>query len=568
MKVSDYIVDFLIEKGVCHIFGIPGGVVLDLLDSLDKRKDEISVHLNYHEQASAFAACGYARISGKPGVAYATKGPGLTNLVTGIANAYFDSIPVLFLTAHSKAPRTGPRFEEKQEFDTIRMISGIVKYAARITDVSDVRYHLDRAYRAALSGRPGPVFLDIAQAVYKAEIDPGSMRGPADKYAEMYQDDAGKISKAIKAALEKSERPVLLIGDGIHQSGTGDYLSGLIEKLKIPVLSSRFAQDVAADSEYYFGFIGSHAVRYSNFILSKCDLVIALGNRLAYNQASESFGNFTRRCKLIRVDADSAEFNGNLSNVTNYHADLKQLFPVLSKESWKNRMFTEWINVCTILKDKLFSCDINYPVRIISDIIKQSNKSMIITSDVGKNELWLARAYALAGGTNRILYSKSLGASGSSLPEAIGVYYAAGGRTLCFTGDVGLQMNMQELQLIARENLPITIILLNNFSSGMIRDEQEYKFNSHFVHSTFHSGYSAPDFGAIAGAYSIPFTSISEGDTLPPLAACLFPEKGPNFIEIRIDEKAAVLPRLPRGRPCQDFEPSLDREMYTYLNNL
>jgi acetolactate synthase-1/2/3 large subunit len=567
MKVTDYITDFLIEKGISHVFGIPGGVVLDILDSLDRQKDKIAVHLNYHEQASAFAACGYAQISGRLGAAYATKGPGVTNLVTGIVNAYFDSIPVLFLTACSKIPRTGLRFEEKQEFDTIKMISGIVKYAARITKPDDIRYHLERAYHEAVSGRHGPVFLDIACEVCKTETNPASISGFINESAGMYLEDIEKTSEEIRLALNKAERPVLLIGDGIHQSGTENYLHELIEKLRIPVLSSRFAQDIAADSKYHFGFIGSHATRYSNFILSKCDLVIALGNRLAYNPASESFGNFTRQCKVIRVDVDSAEFGRNLSNVFNYHADIKQLLPLLAGAPWESKTYDRWIDICITLKSKLFLCDTDYPVKVISSIIKQSKGGMVITSDVGKNELWLARAYALAGGTNRVLYSKSLGASGSSLPKAIGVFYATNNRVICFTGDVGFQMNIQELQFIAHENIPITIVLINNFSSGMIRDEQEYKFNSHFVHSTFDSGYSVPDFGAVARAYSIPFDSFSEGDILP-LAACLFPEKGPNIIELKINEKTNVLPKLPRGRSCQDFDPRLDREMYEYLDSL
>jgi acetolactate synthase-1/2/3 large subunit len=552
MKVTDYITDFLIEKGVNHVFGIPGGVVLDILDSLNKQKEKIEVHLNYHEQASAFAACGYAQVTGQIGIAYATKGPGVTNLVTGIANAYFDSIPVLFLTAHSKEHRAGLRFEEKQEFDTIRMISGIVKYAARINKLHDIRYHLERAHYEAVSGRPGPVFLDIAHAVCKAEVEPALMRGFINESVGIQMSDIEKTSEEIKAALNRAKRPVLLIGDGIHQSGTESYLVELVAKLKIPVLSSRFAQDIAADSKYYFGFIGSHAMRYSNFILSKCDLVISLGNRLAYNPESESFGNFTRYCKVIRIDVDSAEFTRNLSNALNYHVDIKQFLPFLVKTPWRCKTYHEWVDVCMTLKNRLFSYDTEYPVKIISNIIKHLNDGVVITSDVGKNELWLAHAYALAGRTNRILYSKSLGASGSSLPKAIGVYYATRNRVVCFTGDVGIQMNIQELQFIARDKLPIVIILLNNQVSGMIRDEQKYKFNSRFVHSTFDSGYATPNFGAVANVFSIPYICLDGFDKTFEFKSFLS-ENGPVFIEIKIDEEADVFPNLPKGRPCQEF---------------
>ncbi|GHV93951.1 acetolactate synthase [Spirochaetia bacterium] len=564
MKVSDYIVKFFIEKGATDVFGLPGGVVLDLLYSLHIQHDKITPHLNYHEQAAAFAACGYAQVFCNLGIAYSTKGPGVTNMVTGITDAFCDSIPVFFISAHSKISVLNLRFEENQEYDTIQMVQGITKYASRITDTKDIRWQLEFAYEKAFEGRPGPVFLDFAVHVLQADIEPDELK--PYQCTKTHFDSSDSIIGAIKSALSKAKRPVLLIGDGIRQAKVQQTLHEFANSIKIPVLSSRFAQDSIPDSKYYYGYIGSHGMRYSNFILSKCDLLISLGNRLAYNPNSKSFEQFTRQAKIIRIDVDTNEFERYLPGAVNFHADLQFIMPELVKESWIENSFITWVDVCNKLHSALKNYDISYPITIISEILKTIKKEMVITSDVGNNEFWLALAYTFSGITNRILYSKSFGALGCSLAKAIGAYYATHERVLCFTGDQGFQMNIQELQFIAHERLPVTVVILNNTSSGMIRIGQKQRFDGHFVHTTLNSGYSVPNFNAIANSYGISYHFFTKNDTIP--IDILFTSDGPQIIEILIDEDIDVLPKLPKNHSCQNFIPELEKGLYEQLDKM
>jgi len=564
MKVADYIVDFLIKKNVSNVFGIPGEIVLDFLDSLNSRKDEITTHINYHEQASAFAACGYAQASNNLCVAYSTKGPGLTNMITAIADSFYDSIPVLFLTAYSNFNETNIRFETNQEFDTIHMLSKITKYAVRITDKKNVQSEFEHAYNQAMTGRKGPVFIDINVDILKSDINTDSFN--LYKNENTNYDSSRSIIDCIKTSVSTAKRPVLLIGDGINLSGTNNYLQNFVNKIKIPVISSRFSQDALNCSQYYFGYIGSHGTRYSNFILSKCDLVIAIGNRLSYKASSKSFAVFIKQTPIIRIEIDKNEFLRNQPNCTNFHADLKTLMPILAREKWEDFIDKKWIDTCNILKYELYSEDIYYPVNTISSILKKSNDNWIITSDVGNNEFWLSRAYTYAAKPNRIIFSKSFGALGCSLPKAIGAYYHSKDRILCFSGDQGIQMNLQELQYISHENLPITIIILNNLSSGMIRNKQKETLNSRFFHTTIESGYSTPNFSAIANAFSIPYFAIenetyAEYDRFSVLS-------GPCIVEIIIKEDVEILPKLPVENSCQNFIPLLNKITFNYLDSL
>jgi acetolactate synthase-1/2/3 large subunit len=562
MTVSDYLTGFLIKKGTTDVFGMPGEIILDLLYSFDENKNNMAAHLCYHEQSAAFAASGYAQASGKLGVAYATKGPGFANLITGIADCYHNSIPVFFITAHAQKIPHGLRFDRTQELDTVRMASSITKYAERLENAQDVPSQLEYAYQKAMSGRPGPVLLDFAAALFKAELEDAAFDA-AQKEADDFI-SSKIIVKAVALALQQAKRPVLLIGDGIHQSGTESLCKTLAENLKIPVVSSRFSQDVLADCPYYYGYIGSHGLRYSNFILSKCDLVVSIGNRLAYNPLSKSFAKFVQQAKVIRIDIDKNELERDLPGVISFHSGLSEIMPRLAETAWQiNR--EEWISLCGELKETLCQYDASYPVSIISDLLRSAPGGLAITSDVGNNEMWLSRAYAFSRALNRVLYSNNFGSLGCSLPKAIGAYYATKKRVVCFTGDQGLQINLQELQFLASARLPITIVILNNRSSGMIRERQE-RF-SHFMHATKSSGYSAPDFKAIADAFSIPYFLLKNNEE-PLCFDVLFPSKGPVIGEVPIDETLGAQPKLPMGSPCQDLEPLLERALYARLDRL
>jgi acetolactate synthase-1/2/3 large subunit len=283
MIVADYIAETLMRLGVTDAFGIPGGVILPFLDAMKKKEPHLTPHLTYHEQTAGFAALGYAQISGKLGVAYATRGPGISNMITCVAEAYQESLPVLFITAHGNRQNHGMRFENNQELNIVHMVSAITKYAADIDNIDDVVTIFLTACRKAIEGRKGPVLVDIDSTLWEKELCENIA-----VYDEVYscEDDKADAAKmavqAIEETISQAKRPIILIGNGLRHTVSKKTLYDVVESIKIPVLSSRGSQDLISGSPYYFGYIGSHGIRYSNFILSKTDLIISIGNRLAF----------------------------------------------------------------------------------------------------------------------------------------------------------------------------------------------------------------------------------------------------------------------------------------------
>ena len=551
MTGAQYIVDQLIKRHVTDAFGIPGGVILELLYEMDKRSDEITPHLSYHEQAAGFVACGYAQSSGKIGVAYATRGPGFTNLITAIADAYYDSLPTLFVTAHSAScPPEGMRVMADQEMDTCSMVRNITKLALRIDDESSFAENINHALRTAVEGRKGPVLIDVSTALLKKEIPfvTGEAHAPKD-----VDNDYAKHIEEIAKAIRNAKRPVILVGDGINQAGARDVFRQFIDKVSIPVISSRFTHDVMAGKKNYYGYVGGHGMRATNFILSKTDLILSLGNRLHFPPKSESYGSVMNHAKLLRVEIDKNEFNRDIQNTVNYQCDVKDLLSQLLSYNVDLGEHNEWMKICDILKEELKNVDINPAIESIEQVLKQISKVSVIVNDVGNNEFWVSRACVESGIANRVYYSKSFGALGCGLGKAVGVYYATKKPVVCFVGDQGLQINIQELQYISQHKLPITIVLLNNHSSGMIKDRELAVYDK-CLHTTVDSGYGMPDIKSLVEAYGIQYGVIS-GNTS-------------SLVEIIVDENIGLAPSLPRGKKCHELQPALSEDKFDYLNKL
>lgn len=556
MTGAQYIVDSLIRREVTDAFGIPGGVILPLLYEMENRKPLFSPHLSYHEQCAGFAACGYAQASGKIGVAYATRGPGFTNLITAIADAYYDSLPTLFITAHTvPCPPEGMRAMADQEMDTCSMVRNITKMAVRVDDETTFAEIIDKALLLTTEGRKGPVFLDIASSLFKKEITCIAKEKTDTPAKEDYSIHINEIVTAIRNA----KRPIILAGDGVNQSNARKVFRQFVEKVNIPVVSSRFSHDLMAGEANYYGYVGGHGMRAANFILSKTDLILSLGNRLHFPPKSESYGKVMDHAKLLRVEVDEKEFNREIQNTVNFNCDLSELLSQVLGISCDFGKHEEWIKVCDILKSELKKVDINPAIESIISVLKQTSKDTIVVTDVGNNEFWVSRAAVESGCENRVLYSKSFGALGCGLGKAIGVYYASQKPVVCFVGDQGLQMNIQELQYISQHQLPISIVLLNNQSSGMIKDRESAVYNR-LVHTTPESGYRFPDFEVVCEAYGIEYVS---GNTLEDLFL-----KSPSLIEIILDKSLGLSPCLPRGKKCQDMLPSLLMKLYDHLNSL
>lgn len=566
MQVAEYIVDILIKHGVTDTFGIPGGVILRLLDAMRNREPELIPHLTYHEQSAGFAACGYAQSSGKPGVAYATRGPGITNMVTCIAEAYQESLPVLFLTAHGNRDNHGMRFENNQELDIVSMVSDITKFAASIETIEDVITTVNKICNIATTGRKGPVLLDVASVLWNQELpfealskaENGIMNNAEFKENKIYQ----KLFANIKRELNVAKRPIILIGDGIRHSTSKERMYRSAAFLKIPVLSSRGSEDLISGSPYYFGYIGSHGIRYSNFILSKADLIISIGNRLAFPIHSESFSAITKNAKFIRIDIDAKEFHREMPAAENYIIDAAELFQGLSIESMGvlHNRWEDWLQVCNKLKSELCKFDCTDPVIKLSRLIQKVNEDCVFVCDIGNNEFWFARAFELAGANATVLFSKAYGTLGSALGKAIGAYYAVHRPVICIMGDQGFQYSLQELQFIRQWNLPIKIVVVNNTISGMITDHEKQLLNNRLIHVNAETGYQSLDFQKVISSYEIRYTlDINEFIEWKEL---------PIFYEIRVDSDIHLTPNLPKGNACQDLEPLIERKLYSYLNDM
>lgn len=568
MKASDFVVEYLIEKKITDVFGYPGGMVTHLMDSFSKYEHKIKAHVTYNEQGAAFAACGYAQVTGKPGVAYATSGPGATNLITGICNAYMDSIPTIFITGQVNS------FEQKgnmnvrqrgfQETDIVSMVKGITKYAVKINDADKLKECLDRAFYESLNGRMGPVLLDMAMDVTRTDIDVNKLKGWIPCNYEEKNMLSEKSLQRIVSAITGAQRPVVLLGNGIDRAKDNTSWKNMLNHIGVPVVSSMIAVDIQTELDNYFGFIGAYGDRTANFIVAKSDLVIAIGSRLDVRQVGAKRKNFAPDSKIFRIDIDAGELEYKVHNdEVDIVADSYLALQCICKE-WSRIKpdYSSWRKTCGVIYKELHGHDdknYNDFVRKISGLIGNNS---VITTDVGQNQVWVAQSFDVKDG-QRILFSGGHGAMGYSLPAAIGACIGSGKRTYCFTGDGGLQMNIQELQFINREKLPITIILFNNNALGMIRHFQEMYFHDNYYQTVPSGGYDNPDFEKLSKAYGFDYKQIKETDD-----NISFDIDKPTFIEVVLNDKTYVFPKLEFGKPNQDQEPLLDRKLFNKLMEL
>jgi acetolactate synthase-1/2/3 large subunit len=570
LKVSDYIVERLISEKITDVFGYPGGMVTHLMESFRRYQDQISAHVTYHEQSAAFAACGYAQTAGVPGVAYATSGPGATNLITGICNAYFDSIPCIFLTGQVNTfeakKSLGIRQRGFQETDIVSMVQSVTKYAAYISDPNKIKYYLDKAFTIANEGRKGPVLLDIPMNIFRADVDVDRLVGYHPQNESCSMTDAHKWDEIIGKALYTAQRPILLLGNGIKMSEMGQMADRIVNKLQIPVVTSMIAFDVIGNSRYNLGFIGAYGNRTAIFAVAKSDLVISIGARLDVRQVGAQRKNFAPEAKLIRIDIDKKELAYQVhSDEIDIYCTVEEVLAVLDKIK-VSKDYSAWINVCKQIQNKLSGVDDYAPNKALNILSKLIPDDIVITTDVGQNQVWVAQSMKLKA-KQKILFSGGHGAMGYSLPAAIGAYYGSGKKSVvCFTGDGGLQMNIQELQFLARERIPIKIVVLNNNALGMIRHFQEMYFDSEYFQTKPGGGYDAPNFEKVAAAYGIQSLRIDSEQGLKD--GYFFTDDDPWLIEVLLSDNTYIFPKLEYGKANQDQEPLLSRELYNQIMRL
>ncbi len=586
MNVSEYIIKALNELGVKHLFGYQGTMITNFTDAIYK-ESEIHNHSSYNEQGAALAACGYAKISGNLAVAYATSGPGALNLIQGIADAYYDSVPVLFITGQLNLYEYSniPELKQQgfQETNIIDITKTITKYNVFINEPQKIIEELNKAIIIATTGRQGPVLIDIPMDVQKANI-PDEVIDKSKKINRadfcVYEMEEGinynNLSKIIVSEIEKSNRPVFLIGNGISREiETRHNLRELINAFKIPVISSMLGKDFFTnEDELYFGFIGSsYGQRCANIIANtKCDLIISLGCRMCTRQTGVHQERFATNAKIIRVDIDKNELKKCVhKDEIDFLADANKLLAVLTKTG-THKNFSAWNKVCKKIKGitEAFdsSSEARLPNRYIELISRQFIEPMVVTADVGQNMIWTVSSFVLKKGQS-LLLSGAHGAMGFSLPAAIGAYYAIGKEVLCFTGDGGFQMNIQELQWIVRENIPIKIFVMNNDSLGMIYQVQEAYLEGRKIGTALKYGFSSPSFSKIAAAYGIVSFLVGTETELEEAVKWCIKEKGrPALVEIMLPENTEATPKTFFGDGIHDQRPYLPRDLFDKIMSM
>lgn len=534
MKIAQYITEYLKSQDIDTIFGYIGGYNADFLDYFCGCADNHFV-LNYNEQASAFAVNTYAELKNQVGVATASGAPSFCNLVAGIANAYFDSHPCVFLfgSAHSLALRKDKTIRQNtfEEIDAISLVKDITKYAVKVVNPKDIKYEVEKCFHIANSGRKGPVLLDIPYDILRSDIDIDSLKS-FDKKDEF---DFDKINyDLIIEKLKCAKRPLILLGGGAGNIESREYISKLLEKINIPTVATLCGLDIVPHSNpYYSGFIGHYGNRYANLALKNCDFLLILGSRLDERQLGGWRTTLAPDNYIVRIDIEKSELNRKFKENLSYYSSTERFLEGLLKYDFSEFNYSKWLECIKKWKNRYPSLDkdktkvsaLNF-LNHISDYLKQD---AIICADVGQNQMAVAQALKLDY-NRRLFNSAGYGSMGFSLPAAIGCAYAKKGtQIVSINGDGGIQMNLQELQTLKRDKLPINIIVLNNNCLGMIRKTQEKLFEGKDFVSV--KGYCAPDFEKIAKAFDIPYLKVDSVQKYNDVKDFLS-DKHPTFIEV------------------------------------
>lgn len=589
MKLSDYVADVVAELGVREVFSVSGGGSMHLIDSIG-RHEKLEYIATHHEQAAAMAAEAYSRIQGF-GVALFTTGPGGTNALTGVAGAWVDSIPTLFIsgqvTRDTLLKGTALRQYGIQETNITELVRPITKYAVTVNNEEDIRYELEKAIYLAKSGRPGPVWIDIPLDIQSKHIEPLSCRGykPPVENIRLKKSVLNNQVKLCVSMLLEAKRPVIIYGYGVRLSNATVAFRQLIDEIPIPFISSWTASDIVnTDHSHYIGRFGIFGDRASNFSVQNSDLLIVIGSRLSIPQIGYNYGTFAREAKIVMVDIDLAEINK-----ASLHIDL----PILSdagefihnfkhtineqESTWKKP--ESWLKQCQIWKKKYPVVLPEYENQIeqvnsfffIDQLSKAVGQDVIIVTDMGTSFTCTMQTFKTRVG-QRLTTSSGHASMGFGLPGAIGACFASKRKkTICISGEGGLQMNIQELQTVAHHKLPILIFVLNNGGYLTIKHMQQNHFGQ-YVGSEEKSGLSFPNLLKIAAAYKIPSIRINNHSELESQLDEIMKRPWPIICEIMMSHDQPLIPRLsslkkPDGtivsKPLEDLYPFLDRKEFS-----
>lgn len=549
---AEIVVECLKEQGVDTVFGYPGGAILNIYDALYKHQDEITHILTSHEQGASHAADGYARVTGKVGVCLATSGPGATNLVTGIATAFMDSIPMVAITCNVGVSLLGR--DSFQEIDITGVTMPITKYNFIVKDIKKLADTVRRAFTIAQSGRPGPVLIDITKDVTAAEYE----YTPQEPAPIVRQTDTIR-EEDIEAALEmirNSQKPFIFVGGGAVLSGASEELRALAHKIQAPVADSLMGKGAFdGTDELYTGMLGMHGTKTSNFGVSECDLLIVAGARFS-DRVTGNASRFAKNAKILQIDVDPAEINKNIHTHASVIGDLKIVLRKLNARL-DPMNHEEWIQHVERMKDM-------YPLRydktqltgpfIMETIDELTKGDAVICTEVGQHQMWAAQYYKYRK-PRTLLTSGGLGTMGYGLGASIGAKMACGDMghpdtpVFNIAGDGCFRMNMNEIATATRYNIPIIQVVVNNHVLGMVRQWQNLFYGKRYSHTVLND---AVDFVKLAEAMGAKAYRVTRQEDLKPVLEEAIALKAPVLIECQINCDDKVYPMVSPGAPIQD----------------
>jgi acetolactate synthase-1/2/3 large subunit len=562
MQASDWIAEELAAQGVDTVYEVVGGMIANFIDALH-RAGRVRIVSCHHEQGAGFSAEAHARMTGVPGVAMGTSGPGAINLLTPLGSCHFDSVPAVFITGQvNRSEQKGERPIRQlgfQETDIAAMAKPIAKAAWRVRTAEELPEMLPAAFELARAGRPGPVLIDIPMDLQRVDVT-APIRPPsrADATDELDQQAADRFLDD----LEHASRPLILAGGGLRAGGAVAGFRALVDRLGVPVVSSLMGVDALPfDDHHRVGFIGTYGNRWANIALARADLLLVLGSRLDIRQTGADTESFAGDRPIHHVDCDPGELGNRVPGCQETVAQLAPFIAALDEaasrrkpvdvEAWRTEISdlqARWPDT-----GELPGVPGINPNELMHVLARSSVGAAAYVADVGQHQMWAAQSLEV-GPAQRFLTSGGMGAMGSGLPLAVGACIAARRPVVLVAGDGGFQLNIQELQTVARNELPLKIVILNNRSHGMVRQFQESYFDGRYQSTAW--GYSAPDFVAVAAAFGLTAGRVDRVEDVQGAIAEMWRDPtSPYLLEVAIDTTANAYPKIAFGHPISEMEP-------------
>lgn len=576
MKLSDYIADFLVKQEVNYVFVVSGGAAVHMIDSVAKHP-KISYICSQHEQGAGTAADGYSRVSGNLGAVMVTSGPGPTNLVTAVANSYYDSIPVIILCGQVATFRIkqSSRLRQKgfQETDILSIFKSITKYQVQIRDPNKIRYELEKAVFLAKDGRGGPVVLDIPDDLQRVDIEPEKLSSFHPNLQPKSQNIGKEVQKMI-VMIKQAKRPLVIMGVGIHLGGVRNEAVEFLEKYHLPSVLTWGGKDLLPSSHpLNMGGIGVSGPRAGNFAGQRADLIIALGTRLSQLVTGGKQNLFAPRAKKVMVDVDLFELNKFTKKEflldLKIHTDLKTFFRTLRQFYPKDdpdRLIT-WRHKIKLWEEKYPICPKVYyrrhnpvnPYVFIKELSRQVKNDAIIFGDTGANLAWMMQSWEVKKG-QRIYSAWNHTPMGYSLPGSIGGSFAKGGEIICLTGDGGLMMTLSEIATVVKYKLPIKIFVFTNHCHGIQKQTIDTWLNGKYNACDEASGLYFPDFVKVGKSFGLKTINVTKLTELKNKISQVLKSKGAVLCNIEIIPEQKIVPYLKFGSGLEDLDPKIPRE--------